>query len=128
MSLLFADEIVLVSENPKMLQKMLDIVKRYSQKFRFRFNQDKSNVMIFGRRDKNQKFRLGESELQIVESYKYLGLVLDRKFSFKTHLGKILDKAKIFLTKFILCISISILWKSDLWHISISILSIPHGL
>ena len=39
--LLFADDIVLVAENAKMLQKMLDAVYDYSKKFRFRFNKDK---------------------------------------------------------------------------------------
>ena len=58
--LLFADDIVLMAENAKMLQRMLDVVYNYSKKFRFRFNKDKSNVMVFGKR-KNQdiiRFRL----------------------------------------------------------------------
>src|SRR2546429_9592506 len=42
--LLFADDIVLVAENAKMLQEMLDVVYQYS---RFKFNKDKSNIMIF---------------------------------------------------------------------------------
>ena len=37
--LLFADDIVLVAESEKMLQKMLDVVYKYSKKYRFRFNQ-----------------------------------------------------------------------------------------
>jgi hypothetical protein len=36
--------------------------------------------MIFGRKNK-VKFYLGESELEIIEFYKYLGLILDKKFS-----------------------------------------------
>ena len=55
--LLFADDIVLVAENAKMLQKMLDAVYDYSKKFRFRFNKDKSNVMVFGRKGKEILFR-----------------------------------------------------------------------
>ena len=91
--LLFADDIVLVAENAKMLQKMLDAVYDYSKKFRFRFNKDKSNVMVFGRKGK-ERFYLGESELEIVEFYKYLGLILDKKFSWKGHKTKILEKAR----------------------------------
>ena len=49
--------------------------------------------MIFGRKGKH-KFYLGKSELQIVKRYKYLGLILDHKFSFKTHLDKMYDKSR----------------------------------
>ena len=48
--LLFADDIVLIAESPQMMQKMLDVVYNYSKKYRFRFNQSKSNIMIFGRK------------------------------------------------------------------------------
>ena len=53
--LLFADDIVLIAENEDMLQKMLDVVYEYSKKYRFCFNRDKSNVMIFGGK-KEKKF------------------------------------------------------------------------
>ena len=91
--LLFADDIVLVADNPKMLQKMLDVVFKYSKNYRFRFNQEKSNIMIFGRKGKD-KFYLGDTELEIVEFYKYLGLVLDKKFTWRAHKTKILEKAR----------------------------------
>ena len=48
--LLFADDFVLIAEDQRMLQRMLDVVYQYSKKYRFRFNKDKSNVMVFGRR------------------------------------------------------------------------------
>ena len=69
--LLFADDIVLVAENAKMLQKMLEVVYKYSTKFRFRFNREKSNVMIFGKKRGEPKFYLGESELKVVQEYKF---------------------------------------------------------
>ena len=94
--LLFADDIVLIAENEDMLQKMLDVVYEYSKKYRFCFNRDKSNVMIFGGQKKNVRrnfFRLGENELQIVNNYKYLGLIVDENFTWKLHLEKMLAKA-----------------------------------
>ena len=57
-----------------MLQKMLEVVYKYSTKFRFRFNREKSNVMIFGKKRGEPKFYLGESELKVVQEYKYLGV------------------------------------------------------
>ena len=91
--LLFADDIVLVAESAKMLQKMLDVVYRYSKAYRFCFNKDKSNVMVFGRKT-GQKIYLGEKELQIVESYKYLGLMIDKNFNWKKDLENFLEKAR----------------------------------
>ena len=49
--------------------------------------------MVFGRKT-GQKFYLGDKELQIVESYKYLGLMIDKNFNWKKHLEKILEKAR----------------------------------
>src|ERR1700722_10272407 len=77
-----------------MLQRMLDAVFQYSQKYRFRFNKEKSNVMIFGKKKSRENFYLGESELEVVANYKYLGLVLDNIFSWKLHLEKTLEKAR----------------------------------
>jgi len=91
--LLFADDIVLVAESEKMMQEMLDVVYNYSRKSRFRFNKDKCSIMIFGKKIRKKIF-LGESELQVVNSYKYLGLVVDENFTWKDHLEKMLDKAR----------------------------------
>ena len=48
--LLFADDIVIVDETPEGLQKSLDVMWKYSRKWRFEYNTgaDKSEVMIFG--------------------------------------------------------------------------------
>jgi hypothetical protein len=72
---------------------MLDVVHQYSRKYRFKFNQDKSNIMIFGRKGK-QKFYLGKSELKVVPKYKYLGLVLDNKFTWSEQLKNVYEKAR----------------------------------
>ena len=53
-----------------------------------------SEVMMFGTKSKKERFRLGESELKIVETYKYLGLVLDKNFTWRAHLQKVCDKAR----------------------------------
>ena len=50
--LMYADDIVLMSETKRDLQNMLDVVTTYSKKWRFRLNpkKGKSEVMIFGRK------------------------------------------------------------------------------
>lgn len=46
--LLYADNIVLASENRYALQEMLDVVSRYAKKWRFELNPKKSEVVVFG--------------------------------------------------------------------------------
>ena len=44
--LLFADDIVLAADNPSDLQILLHIIDRYSKRYRFTFNIEKSNIVI----------------------------------------------------------------------------------
>ena len=55
--LMYADDIVLMSDRKRDLQQMLDIMTSYSKKWRFRLNpkKGKSEVMIFGRNPERQK-------------------------------------------------------------------------
>ena len=60
--LLFADDIVIVDESAEGLQKSLDVAFAYSLKWRFKYNhgEDKSAVMVFGKRRKGERCCLGE--------------------------------------------------------------------
>ena len=73
--LLYADDIVLLAESAKDLQKMLDIVTQYSRQWRFRVNpkKGKSEVMLFGRkpRNKDRKWKLAGVEIGETSMYKY---------------------------------------------------------
>jgi len=98
--LLFADDIVLVAESASDLQLMLNVVDEYSKLFRFRVNRGKSNVMIFeNKREGNRaetilKFYLGQGELEIVARYKYLGLLVDKNFTWKEHVESLIGKTQ----------------------------------
>ena len=75
--LLYADDIVLLAESAEDLQNMLDIVTKYSRQWRFRVNpkKGKSEVMLFGRKPRNQdrKWKLAGVEIGETSMYKYLG-------------------------------------------------------
>jgi hypothetical protein len=51
-----ADDISLISLTPIALQNMLNIAHDYSKKWQFKFNTDKSCVMQFCSKGKNQDF------------------------------------------------------------------------
>ena len=91
--LLWVDDVVLISENPKELQEMLDITHKIASKYHIVFGKEKSKVMNIGTR-KVPKFKLGEMELEPTSEYKYLGEVIDNKLSLKKHIEHITHKAE----------------------------------
>lgn len=94
--LLFADDIVILDETPEGLQKSLDVAYKYSLKWRFKFNcgKDKSAVIVFGRKKKGLKWSLGDSALDIVDNYKYLGVRLRGMGGWKLWREEMIRKAR----------------------------------
>ena len=78
--LLYADDLVLVSETAKGLQTLLNNLESYCRKWHLIINSQKSKAMIFQpKRNKNvnkMKFSIEGNDIEIVNSYKYLGHVL----------------------------------------------------
>ena len=73
--LLYADDIVLFSKSPSELQKMLNNLHDYSQAWDLTVNTDKTQTMIFERgRPTTFEFRYGNTTLQAVDNFKYLGV------------------------------------------------------
>ncbi len=85
--LAYADDIVLLAENPAELQSLVDIMNKWCNKYRFKINPSKSKVVHFRNPPKqrtNFAFKLYNNgpELDTVESYKYLGTFLDEYLTF----------------------------------------------
>ena len=76
--LLYADDLVLISETAQGLQSMLDIAFEHSQQRRYKFNPPKSAVVVFGSAHLAdplpQEFKLGPDSIQETDSYHYLGV------------------------------------------------------
>ena len=83
--LLYADDIVLLSESEEDLQKMLTCLHKWCQKCSLNINILKSSVIHF-RPIKVPlscaNFTCGTNILDIVHSYKYLGVILDEHLTF----------------------------------------------
>ncbi len=95
--LAFADDIVLLAETPEDLQKLISIVHKWSSKWRFIINPEKSQIVHYRNAPKGRttfKFILHENgpNLQIVDSYKYLGVYLDEFLTF-SHTTEVLATA-----------------------------------
>ena len=85
--LAFADDIVLLAESAEDLQKLVDVVHRWSSKWRFIINPEKSQIVHYRNAPKartNFEFKIHDNGpiLQVVDSYKYLGVYLDEYLTF----------------------------------------------
>jgi hypothetical protein len=106
--LLFADDIVLIANSKEDLMILLQAVHDFSIRWRFKFNLDKSAVLVFDNKH-NKKFsygkctkicncgnhwQFGDGLIQEVLIYKYLGTDLDNCLTFKTFKERLLHKAR----------------------------------
>ena len=75
--LLYADDTVLMAETAEELQKMLDRFDEYCVKWKLHVNTTKTKVVIFqkNKQRRNPTFTLRSEELEIKDSYHYLGLL-----------------------------------------------------
>ena len=85
--LAFADDIVLMAESAENLQKLIDIVHRWSAKWRFIVNPEKSQVVHYRNAPKVVtdfvfKLHTDGPVLEKVSNYKYLGVYLDEYLTF----------------------------------------------
>jgi Reverse transcriptase (RNA-dependent DNA polymerase) len=86
---LYADDMAIVADNDRQMQKLLDICEKYSIGHRFRFNPRKCEV--FG----SEKLRLYGEPLPKTDLFKYLGVWFRPwGIDWKTHVGKMIEKAR----------------------------------
>ena len=83
--LLYADDIVLVADSARDLQRMLDVCQNFADASSFQFSMAKSNVLIFGHDWKKpaEPFLLNGAPMKIVDNYTYLGLELHRALGYR---------------------------------------------
>ncbi len=85
-SLLFADDLVILSRSSKGLQKYLDKLNEYCNNNRILVNIDKTKSITFNKRGRIIdifKYRIGEYTIENVNKYKYLGLMIQANGKFR---------------------------------------------
>lgn len=83
--LLFADDAVIFSDTPEGLQASLNNLETYCIKWNLHVNIGKTKVMVFrkgGQLRQNETFTYADEEIEIVNSFNYLGIVLSSGGSF----------------------------------------------
>ena len=97
-SLGFADDILLIADDPAKLQALLDICGDWSRENGMSFNTKKCKVLVLNAALKGLSFKLTGRLLELVKETKYLGVTLSRTrltSLYGRHLAKILEKAEV---------------------------------
>ena len=98
--LAFADDLALCATNASDLRKLLKSTTTYADEHNYKLNVNKTKVQIFnfGSKIKNydKKFNLYNNKIEIVNSFKYLGVDIDNKTSNEEsiHIERLCNKAK----------------------------------
>ena len=77
---MYADDILLIAESEDNLQCMLNVLDKWCKKWRMIINMDKMQIIHFrpkGIKCSQTKFKLGTTELQLVDRYRYLGCTVN---------------------------------------------------
>ena len=82
--LLYADDTVIVAESREDLQLQLNVFGEYYKKWKLKVNAEKINSFIFsrGRPLVDIYFSLNGSEIEIVNEFNYLGILLNKTGNF----------------------------------------------
>ena len=88
--LFYADDIAILSETEEGMQKMLDKLNDWCNKWRIVINENKTKILHFRPKAKNgteNSFKCGNKKIDVTSNYKYLGFwmneFLDLKFSIR---------------------------------------------
>ena len=95
--LLFADDVILLSNTIEGLQNRLDSLKREADRLYLMVNLEKANVMVFrmgGYLAAQEKWLYGNTLVKVTNAYKYLGMIFTTKLSVKAALSEVCSKGK----------------------------------
>jgi hypothetical protein len=94
-SLVWADDLVLLSESEKGLKEMLKILEEYCDENKLEINTDKTKCMIFNKTGRllRRHFDLKGVQLENVRTYKYLGFLITPSGEIASGLKDLRDRA-----------------------------------
>lgn len=96
-TLMYADDIVILSDNINTLQDMINKLYKYCMNWNLEINMAKSEIMVFkkgGRTASAEKWMLNGTEIRITTQYCYLGMILTPRLNFKKHIENRNNSAK----------------------------------
>lgn len=101
-ALMFADDIVLLADSPRKMQRMIKCLEEYCDMWKLQINLDKSKMLIFrnnrGRYARDEKWYFKNVEISKVSKYKYLGIWFSASLKWSPHLVTKASEAKAALS------------------------------
>ena len=91
--LLYADDTILLAENAEYFQHLLNTFSNYCKNWHLKVNSKKTKVVIFGRGKNKCSFTFEGLQLELVDSFKYLGVTFSKSNSFNLNIKELFDKA-----------------------------------
>ena len=95
--LLFADDIILLSETIIGLQTQLNSLYRAAMQLQLKVNMDKSNIVVFrkgGYLAAREIWYYGNEKMSVVNVYRYLGIYFSTRISFSFACHDLVSRAK----------------------------------
>ena len=92
---LYADDTVLFASSKENLQKCLNGLKHYCDKWKLKVNADKTKIIIFSKgkpQIANHNFKIGDSIIEVVKDFKYLGVTFTYNGFFKNNVNDLRTK------------------------------------
>ena len=92
-SLMYADDMLLLSTSQSWLQKSLSLLEVYCDKWQLVVNTNKTKIMVFNKKCK-PSFIYHGVDLDVVDEYTYLGLVIHKSGNFTKAIKELATKAQ----------------------------------
>ena len=83
--LIYADDLLIISNNALGLQNALHRLNAYTNQWALEINIQKTKIIVF-------KFYIGENEIEIVNSFTYLGILLPANGKFSAAMNDLKTK------------------------------------
>ena len=94
--LLYADDTILLAESESDLQNSLNVFENYCSLWKLKVNVEKTKILIFTKRkrDYDYEFNLYGTNIEIVSSYSYLGILFNYNGNFTIARKKLSEQAQ----------------------------------
>ena len=87
--IMYADDTVLFASSKENLQKCLNGLKEYCDKWKLQVNADKTKIIIFSKQKASSEniFTMGDTKIEVIDEFKYLGVTFKYDGNFDINIG-----------------------------------------
>ena len=92
--IMYADDTVLLAESKAGLQELLKNYDAYCKENKLNINSDKTKIITFGKCCRKPKLYLNDIEIEVVNQFKYLGLIINRRGRYMNAIKDNINKSR----------------------------------